>query len=895
MKILAQRWRKLNITAKFGSGFGLLLALIVMVSITGYVSLAFVRNATEAVILTSTEIRRMVLEMDGRMEKARRLNRDFFLQYPKIGFANARKLYARPSVQQIEKVAALSAELKQMISRSEVSNALQKSKVDLNLYLSSAKRFSNTFTESIELVTALAAPETGMQAQMARDSAFLRDLSEFDHTLTDLYREMQLFEKDYLLTRQRPFMQSAFNTAFLLHEAIKNTPGLNPDQKAQARVCIDNYVATAEKIIKTDVSIRRIFNDFAMQAQAADPISEELIALSKAEVENGRAEINRTSRFATIILIATSITGLLLAMIIAIILNNSITRNLVRLAESAGELQAGNLNVHAMIKSDDELGRLAGSFNNMAARITDLVGNLEQKVVERTHALKEKNRELQKTLRELEESRVKADAANRAKSEFLANMSHELRTPLNAVTGFSELLSALVSDKKQKNYLDSIKAAGKSLLTLITDILDLSKIEAGMMEIRLAPVDPRIILSETEQIFRMKIAAKNLQFLIDIDEELPSTLMLDETRLRQILLNLVGNAVKFTDKGHIKLAANNIYKTNDRTKADLTITIEDTGIGIPRQEQEDIFESFRQQDGQSTRKYGGTGLGLSISKRLIEMMNGRITVDSRAGVGSTFKITLRDVDVLLSEIPVTEEKIFDIENITFEKAKILVADDVESNRDMLNELLSRVNLDVLTAENGQEAVLMAGEYQPDIILMDIRMPVMDGIEATKRLKNNPKTWDIPIIAVTASSTAHDKSEILAEGLDGYLTKPVKLNALFEELTRYLDYTEKNKCSERDNQPKYIAHDDIEKLPELVSTLRTEILPCLHDLQGAMIMGDIKEFGNRLQHLGKEHKVQELIVYGEDMKEFAQNFDITNINNIFKELSEQLANIAGESK
>ncbi len=509
--------------------------------------------------------------------------------------------------------------------------------------------------------------------------------------------------------------------------------------------------------------------------------------------------------------------------------------------------------------------------------------HLEELVKERTEALSATNLELRR-------AKESAEVASRAKSEFLSNMSHELRTPLNAVTGFSELLSSLVSDQKQKSYLNAIKTAGKSLLTLINDILDLSKIEAGMMEIRPMPVNPIMIFNEIEQIFKMKIIDKNLQFITDIDKDLPA-LMLDETRFRQILLNLVGNAIKFTEKGHIKLTAKKTYKTDDQGRADLIISVEDTGIGVPKQEQENIFEPFRQQDGQITSKYSGTGLGLSISKRLVEIMNGRITVDSSADAGSTFEIILRDVDVSLSEVPLAEERTFDIENISFETAKILVTDDVESNREMLSELLSRVNLDVLTAENGQEAVLMAREYQPDIILMDIRMPVMDGIEATKRLKNNPKTRDIPIIAVTASSTAHDRSEILAEGLDGYLTKPVKLNALFDELSHYLDYTEKSRhVHERDNQ---LACDDIERLPELVSTLRNEILPCLHDLQGAMIMGDIKEFGNRLQSLGKEHRVRELVRCGEELNEFARNFDITNIDSRFKELSEtaeQLANM-----
>ncbi|MCP4110967.1 MAG: transporter substrate-binding domain-containing protein [Desulfobacteraceae bacterium] len=442
----------------------------------------------------------------------------------------------------------------------------------------------------------------------------------------------------------------------------------------------------------------------------------------------------------------------------------------------------------------------------------------------------------------LKKAKEEAESANRAKSEFLANMSHELRTPLNAVTGFSELLSSLVSDNKQKSYLEAIKTAGKSLLVLINDILDLSKIEAGKMEIIPEPVNLQIIFSEIEQIFKIKTEANNLEFIIDIDEDMPCTLILDETRLRQILLNLVGNAVNFTEKGYIRVSAKNKYKTE--TRIDLTISVEDTGIGIPEQEQESIFDSFKQQYGQSSRTYGGTGLGLSISRRLTEMMNGRITVRSKVGTGSTFEITLRDVDVLsVSEVIATGYESFDIENISFEKAKILVTDDVESNRNILSELLTRVNLDVLTAENGQEAVLMAREYQPDIIFMDIRMPVMNGLEAAKKLKNNPKTKDIPVIAITASSSSDEKAKVLGKGMDGYMAKPINMPALFEEISQYLSFYEKDKQNAAHFT--YLNYEDIERPDELAEALRNDILPSLESLQGVMIMDDIKEFAKKL--------------------------------------------------
>ncbi len=507
--------------------------------------------------------------------------------------------------------------------------------------------------------------------------------------------------------------------------------------------------------------------------------------------------------------------------------------------------------------------------------------SLKIEVMERTRELNQELEERRKTELALKKAKEEAESANRAKSEFLANMSHEIRTPLNAVTGFTELLSSLVSDNKQKSYLEAIKTAGKSLLILINDILDLSKIEAGKMEIRLAPVNPQMIFSEIEQIFKTKIVGKNLQFIIDIDKDMPCTLILDETRLRQILLNLVGNAVKFTDKGYIKVSAKNKYKAGDKSRIDLTISVEDTGIGIPEQEQESIFDSFKQQCGQSTRKYEGTGLGLSISKRLTEMMNGLITVRSKVGAGSTFEITLRDIDVL-SEVPATEDESFNIENISFEKAKILVTDDVESNRNILSELLTRVNLDVLTAENGQEALIMACEYQPDIIFMDIRMPVMDGLEAATKLKDNPKTKDIPVIGITASSSSDEKAEVLGKGLDGYMAKPVNVHALFEELSHYLSFYEKGKQNATQNNR---LKSEIERPVELAEVLRNEILPSLEYLQSVMIMDDIKKFGKRLQELGKEHNAGELVGYGEQLHKFAQNFDITNIDNIFKEFSE----------
>ncbi len=475
---------------------------------------------------------------------------------------------------------------------------------------------------------------------------------------------------------------------------------------------------------------------------------------------------------------------------------------------------------------------------------------------------------------------VAAVAANEAKSAFLATMGHEIRTPLNAVTGFSELLSALVTDEKQKSYLSAIKSSGNNLLLLINDILDLSKIESGRLELQYSPVDLRILLMEIEQIFILRVQKKAIQFFVDVNSKVPVILYLDKLRLRQILINLVDNAIKFTNKGFVKLSVD-VFNQKDDSWLDVHISVEDTGIGVSKEDMETIFDSFKQQTNQDGSRYKGTGLGLTICKRLIEMMNGRIDTESIAGQGSTFKIIINDVKSKTKNVSSFKERSYN-ENIKFDDSKVLVVDDVEFSRIFLRELLNKMNLEVLEAQNGKESIAATHKYQPDIILMDIQMPVMDGIEATRQLKNDKKTKSIPIIGVTAASSSMTPSSIKQKGFDGFLLKPLERNKLLSELLKYLptadlnDKKNESKKRETANGWETLSSKTLSKVPELIRILDSEYLDQWNKLAKRQPIKEVEKFGKNLRDLGLEFKINPLTDYGERLLVHVNNFDVGGI-------------------
>jgi len=494
-----------------------------------------------------------------------------------------------------------------------------------------------------------------------------------------------------------------------------------------------------------------------------------------------------------------------------------------------------------------------------------------------------------KTLQEeLQRSREEAVEANHAKSEFLANMSHEIRTPLNAVIGFTELLESLVKDRKQMSYLESIKSGGKNLLLLINDILDLSKIEAGKLEFNFEPINPNSLIEEIKQIFALKIEEKKLDFIIEFDEEIPPSLILDEVRLRQVIFNLIGNAIKFTQNGFVKFSFKKINIHNDSSKIDLLISVEDSGIGIPKEQHQRIFEAFRQQSGQSNRKYGGTGLGLSISKRLVEMMHGEIALKSEPCKGSIFEFRLHDVIVGTGIQIENETDNFDFSNIVFEPASIMVVDDIESNRKIIIENFSSETMKVIEADNGKNAVKLAQKFLPDLIFMDIRMPVMDGFEASKIIKSKSKTCKIPIIALTASIRRHEQDKDYEKYFDGFLRKPVSRSELFQELTKFLKYSENieikagNKIvpvlSKSQLKIKLSKHERI----NLLQLFDGNLLKLWKEANEFQMSDGIEAFARNVKNTGQSFRIEELTRFGDDLLHFVDNFELNKMDKSLKE-------------
>lgn len=386
----------------------------------------------------------------------------------------------------------------------------------------------------------------------------------------------------------------------------------------------------------------------------------------------------------------------------------------------------------------------------------------------------------QEIIRSLNESERKIKDAAQMKEQFMANMSHEIRTPMNAIIGFTNLLRRTPLEPAQREYVQNIHSAGDNLLALINDILDLSKIEAGMMQLEETRFSIRSLVASVSAMFTEKIQEKGLRFTIQIAEEVPDILSGDAIRLTQVLVNLLGNAVKFTAQGTISLEIAQRYERDD--KVGLRLTVRDTGIGIPKSKINTIFDRFQQAEEATTRRYGGTGLGLSIVRQLVELQGGSISVESESGRGSAFMVQLEYRIPDISEVTSASVLTDDVAMVP-EKIQLLIAEDNAMNQQLIRHLMRNWGFGFTIVNNGREAIEALKKDSFLLVLMDIQMPEMDGYLTTTVIRNELKL-DIPIIAMTAHAMMGEKEKCLMLGMNDYLSKPIKENDLYNIIAHY---------------------------------------------------------------------------------------------------------------
>ncbi len=468
--------------------------------------------------------------------------------------------------------------------------------------------------------------------------------------------------------------------------------------------------------------------------------------------------------------------GLLAAMVLSTRLLGVIVDPIIALSGTMKKIsRKKEYDLRVPVKSEDELGLLATGFNDMLDQIQERDEHLEEEVAERT--------------KDLVKAKEGAEAASRAKSEFLANMSHEIRTPMNGVLGVADLLLQADLSDKQHNLVRTIRSSGKNLLYIINDILDFSKIEAGRLELEYINFDLRELVEGIYDLFSNKASEKGLTLTSQLQEEIPAIVYGDLVRIRQILTNLIGNAIKFTEYGSVQLSSKLVEK-NEGTCC-LHFEVRDTGIGLSTEEKDGIFDAFSQADSTTTRKYGGTGLGLTISRQLVQLMDGEIGVTSEKGFGASFwfEVSLqipRDLESALSQSKKEQQE--NITELTQYDCRVLLAEDNLTNQIVAEGMLELFGCKVDLAVNGVEAVEARRNNSYDIIFMDCQMPELDGYSATgqiRKFEQQKGGSHVPIVALTAHVMTGDRQRCIAAGMDDYLSKPLQKEQLQSILEKWV--------------------------------------------------------------------------------------------------------------
>jgi len=470
------------------------------------------------------------------------------------------------------------------------------------------------------------------------------------------------------------------------------------------------------------------------------------------------------------------------------ILNRRVIQPIQRLAEATQAIKVGQLHVHLEHPQNDEIGLLYWHFNRMIERLQQVVHEVENMNIELEAKVKERTARLEKSNHELHHAKQQMEIISHAKTEFIANLSHELRTPMNGILGMTELILDSHINLELRQQMNVIHDAGKTLLVLINELLDLSALESGRIKLNIRPFDLYKTLTESAALLHTRAKEKGLNIYTHFNAEIPAYVLGDNQRLRQVILNLLTNAVKFTQQGQIDVYLEKL-PTTEIDIVHVKVILEDTGIGIPEDKIEHLFELFQPIENISTRSQKGAGLGLYICHQLIQLMHGKLGVQSKLGQGSRFwfSVKLAVPEYLREQTEDHVQQGLDL-GLQLQQKHILVVEDNRVNQMVAGLLLQRLGYKVSMANNGQEALNLLEHNTYDLVLMDVQMPVLDGLSATRKIREREKNTDIhlPIIAMTANASEIDKANCMDAGMDGFMPKPMMQKPLQNVLEQWLD-------------------------------------------------------------------------------------------------------------